>query len=276
MEKERGRKAQPRIAPLRIVMLALACLLVAAAWGANRLATQGQPVGGARSRPAATVRATASRAAPTTAISAAVWRYDAVTRRNLFMPLASRQSQKLPVLPPVKPMPIDPFALREMDASEATTASSAPPPPRWIYAAFATVDGKPVAIVENSGTKEARFLGVGETLDGSVVSAVSPQTITLARGADVSEMKLSDAFTATPLNEPPKPTAQGGQGGRGQDGFAGGGRGEFLRRIMPVLRDNPELAANLMQMFGGRGQAGGEDAPQTVNRGQFQVGGGQR
>jgi len=277
MEKERSRKPQPRIAPVRGALLAAGCLLVAGAWGANRLATQPAPPKAVRSgRSVANARDRAARMSPTAAVTAAVWRYDAVTRRNLFMPLATRQSRKPPALPPLKPMPIDPFQLREMDAPDATPAASAPQPPTWIYAAFATVNGQPAAIVENSATKEAQFLSVGQTFNGSVVSVISPQAIKLKRGRDVTEMKLSDAFTATPLNEPPKPAAQAGQGGRGQGGFPGGGGGQFLRRLLPALRDNPELAASLMQRFGGRGPSAGGETPQPANRGQFQVEGGQR
>jgi len=165
--------------------------------------------------------------------------------------------------------------LREIGPANGASAAVAPPPPTWIYAGYATVNGNPMAIVEKSDTKQGQFLTVGQTLDGATVSGISPQAIKLTRGAETTELKISDAFTATPLNEPPKPQAAPGQDRRGRGGFPGGGGGSFLRRMMPALRDNPELAdqaRRLMDDIGRAQQAGGGNGPAPPNVGPPQGG----
>jgi uncharacterized membrane protein YgcG len=275
MKKTRDPKSRPRIAPIRGALLAVAFLLVAAAWGANRSAKQGPGHGVVRTRAAAGTATASSRPRVAQAPSASAWRYDAVVQRNLFKPLGSATPGKPGALPPVPPMPVDAFQLSDVGKADAG-AATAPQPPQWIYAGYATVNGNPQAIVENSGTKQGQFLTVGQTLDGSVVKSISPQAIQLTRGGDTTEMKLSEAFTATPLNEPPKPAAQpnqggrgrrggqgGGQGGGGGGGFGGGGGGggQFIQRM---LRDNPNLMSVIFNQAGGPpGQApGGGPQPQ--------------
>jgi hypothetical protein len=246
MEKERANKSRRGVTPITAALLALVCLVVAAAWGAKRSSrprAESQVVR-SHSRPA-NASTTRGRAIATQPPSASAWSYDAVVRRNLFRPLGPRQPEPPNALPPLKPMPIDAFQLRQIGHGDEEAGAAAPEQPTWIYAGYATVNGNAVAIVENSATKQAQFLTAGETFDGATVSGISAQAVKLTRGSETKEMPISEAFTATPLNEPPKPAAEParGRGSSGRGGFANGpGGGGFLGRILPVLRDNPELA----------------------------------
>jgi hypothetical protein len=249
---------------VRGVLLVVACLLVAAAWGANRSARRSPQRTVVRVRPAASTAAKAQvRTAAAQAPSATAWRYDAVVKRNLFKPLASGQPQKTAGLPALPPMPVDPFQLHDETPTGAAAAPAAPQP-HWIYAGFVTVNGNPQAIVEKSDTKQAQFITVGQTLDGSVVKSISQQAIELARGSETTEMKISDVFTATPLNEPPKPTPTPGvnQGGQNRFGFPGGGfpgGGRGARFLQRMLQNNPGLANQASALLQG---AAGSNQPQ--------------
>jgi hypothetical protein len=223
---------------MRAALAALACLLVAVAWGANRSARQGPARTAVRSRTAAK----AARPPAAKPAAASAWHYDAVLQRNLFMPPASQRQAKSGALPALPPMPIDAFDLSKVGTADAAAGAAAPQSPQWTYAGYATVNGNAMAIVEDATSKKAEFLSVGQTFNGATVKSISPQALQLGSGGDTTEMKISDAFTATPLNEPPKPTPAAGanQGGRGQGGLPGGGRGgRFLQRM---LQNNPDLA----------------------------------
>jgi len=250
MKNGQGPKPRARAALIRSGAVALACMLVAAAWAANRSARQSSAQqASARSRPAAaSARTAVSESTPTQAPAAAQWRYDVVVERNLFMPPPSRRQEKSPALPPLEPMPIDALTQVDLDSAGAKPAS-----PEWIYAGYATVDGNPVAIVQNGLTGRAEFLRAGETLDGSVVSDITPQAVQLTREGKTTALRISDAFTATPLNEPPKPAVQPNtdQGRRGRGGFPGGGGGQFLQRLMPALQNNPDLLNQINQLMPG-------------------------
>ena len=237
MKNRQDPKPRRRAALVRGVAVALACMLVAAAWAANRSASQSpeQQGAAARSRPAAaSARTAAIASAVTQAPAAKEWRYDAVVERNLFMPPPARRQEMPPALPPLAPMPIEAFTARPLGEAQAQ-------PPEWTYAGYATADGSPVAIIENAGTKQAEFVRLGETFDGFVVSEVTPEAVQLTRSGETKVLRISEAFTATPLNEPPKPAAPPtpGQGRRGRGGFPGGGG---PGAIFQAMRDNPEFA----------------------------------
>ena len=289
MAKKRAPKSRPRAAAVIGALLGVACLVVASAAalrspgpsgasttrGANRLSTSEPKVVRARASVAVASRVESGPGA-TAAGDAAGWHYDAVVRRNLFMPLATSEAAGKPgALPPLKPMPLDAFQLREIGPADGGSAAAAPSPPAWIYAGYATVNGSPMAIVEKSDTKQGEFLTVGQTLDGATVSGITPQAIKLTRGAETTELRISDAFTATPLNEPPKPQAAPGQDRRGRGGFPGGGGGSFFRQMMPALRDNPELAdqaRRFMETLARTNQAGSGDRPGPASEGGPQGG----
>jgi hypothetical protein len=280
MAKKRAPKSRPRAGAVIGALLGVACLVVASAAALRSSGPSGASAARDANRrstsepkaAASVVSSVESGPAATATDSAAGWRYDAVVRRNLFMPLVTSQAAAKPgALPPLKPMPVDAFQLREMGPADGASAA-APAPPTWIYAGYATVNGNPMAIVEKSDTKQGQFLTVGETLDGATVSDISPQAIKLTRGAETTELKISDAFTATPLNEPPKPQAAPSQGRGGRGGFPGGG---FFRRMMPVLQNNPELAdqaRRLMEGINQAQQAGGGSGPPAVSGGGPQGG----
>jgi len=253
MRKQENAKMRPRAAVIRSAALALACMLVAAGWAASRSAQQGAPQPNAKRAGHAAIGARTAATAqvvPAQAPAASAWRYDAVVRRNLFKPPVARVSQNAPALPPLAPMPIDAFTQIDLGDAGAGAASAEPQPPQWVYAGYVTVDGNPVAIVENSGTKTAEFLRVGQTLDGFTVTEIKPESVQLTREGETKTLRISDAFTATPLNEPPKPQREStrDRGGRWRGAFPGGGfpgggpGGDFFRRVVPALRDNPEFA----------------------------------
>jgi len=284
MAKKRAPKSRPRAVAVIGALLGVACLVVASAAALRSSGPSGaSTTRDANRRSTSELKARASVASrvesgrgATAAGDAAGWHYDAVVRRNLFMPLATSEAAGKPgALPPLSPMPVDAFQLREIAPADGAATATAPPPPAWIYAGYATVNGNPMAIVEKSDTKQGEFLTLGQTLDGATVSGISPQAIKLTRGAETTEMKISDAFTATPLNEPPKPQAAPGQDRRGRGGFPGGGGGSFLRRMMPALRDNPELAdqaRRFMETLAQTNQAGSGDRPGPASVGGPQGG----
>jgi hypothetical protein len=256
MAKKPAPKSRPRAVAVIGALLGAACLVVASAAALRNsgpsAADTGRP-SRSDSRARVLVASKVENASPATATDSAGWHYDAVVQRNLFRPLVTSQAAaaKSAALPPLTPMPVDAFQSREMGPAGGSPAVAAPAP-TWIYAGYATVDGSPMAIVEKSDTKQGQFLTVGQTLDGATVTDISPQAIKLTRGAESEELRISDAFTATPLNEPPKPQAAAGQDRGGRGGFPGGG---FLRRMMPALRDNPELADQARRLMEGINQA---------------------
>jgi len=265
MRKEQSPKVRPRAALIRSAVLALACMLVAAGWAANRSAQQGSPQQSAkrarRGAASARIRPTAG-PLPAQAPAPSAWRYDVVVKRNLFMPPVGSGSQKPSALAPLAPMPVGAFTQVALDGAGAESASPGSQPPQWVYAGYVTVDGNPMAIVENSGTKIAEFLRVGQTLDGFAVAEVKPEAVQLTRGGETKVLPISDAFTATPLNEPPKPQAAASQGRGNRGGFPGGGGG-FFRQIMPVLRDNPELADQARSFLDSLAPPGGPAGPNS-------------
>jgi hypothetical protein len=181
---------------MRTALLLTAGLAVAGAWAARSSGPVAeQPAGrkhvAAMSQPKATAAA-----------KAAEWRFDAVIERNLFMPATVAAVAAVAHVPPPPILPINP------------TAFQSQPAPRWIYAGYATVDGAPMAIVENSSTKQAEFISVGGRLDGGTVETITPQAIRVTRNGETTEMAISTAFTATPLNAPPQPAATNQRGGR--------------------------------------------------------------
>jgi hypothetical protein len=289
MSTEHGTKLQSRAALMRGAAVALACMLVAVGWAANRSAKQGpgqQGPDSARAADASARQVARASATVTPAPAATEWRYDTVVKRNLFMPPAGHAPQQPPALPPLAPMPIDAFTQVGMDGagSEAALESQ----PQWIYAGYATIGGKPMAIVENSGTKVAEFLQVGQTLDDFVVTEVKPEALQLTRDGETKTLPISDAFTATPLNEPPQPARDStrDRGGRWRGGFPGGGfpgggfpgsgdRGDFFRRVLPALRDNPEFAdqaRRFLDNLAGPGQAGGPSSAAPASGGRAEGG----
>jgi hypothetical protein len=144
----------------------------------------------------------------------------------------------------------------------------------WFYAGqamFGDASGaigasRVIAFVENSTSHEGLMLSVGDTFDGGVVKEIGPGSIMVARGSSVERISRTDAFNATPLNEPPRQqttaqtrTRRGGAAfagpAQGQAGTQGGGPpapgdvGGFLRNFMrsPGGRQQMQL---LMQQIG--------------------------
>jgi len=233
---------------------ALGCFLLACAWAATRTGSTAAQQKAVRTRPPrAAAHAASSRLTADTSRKTA-GSYDVIFSRNLFRPPSSGQPAKQGALPP---MPIEAF-----ESPNASGQQAAQQAPQWVYAGYATVDGAQVAIIENAQTKRAEFLRLGDRLEGYALREITAATVRLERGADTMSLAISQAFTATPLNEPPKPTRAGTQqqGGRGRGGGPMGGLMQtdlFRNVIMPAIRDNPqyaEEARNLMRGFGGRGQ----------------------
>ncbi|HUT73246.1 MAG TPA: hypothetical protein VM221_00225 [Armatimonadota bacterium] len=197
MKKASDSRRGPRAVALKSAAAGFALVIVAVAWGANRSAAPAP----ASARPAA--RATVRPVAP--APKADEWRFDAVVERNLFLPPAQQRPPAppalLPALPPVQPMPVEAFTARAVEQ------------PQWTYAGYATADGDPIAIVVNSATGRAEFVRVGQTLDGAHVSDISADQVQLTRDGVTTALRLSEAFTATPLDAPPQQSrpAAGGQ-----------------------------------------------------------------
>jgi hypothetical protein len=240
------------------------CLLLACAWAATRSAnTSGArnqaprgalPPSGAQGEPAA------RRPQPDGKVGNAR-QYDIIVARNLFKPPTAPQEATVYPLPPMPP--------EALDFGVATEAKQGPESP-WTYAGYATVNGRAVAIMENASTKRAEFVGVGDRLDKLTVIEITPTTVRLADGEESVSLALSSAFTATPLNEPPKPArAQGRGGAGGQQGRQGRGGGGgpgglfssqlFQQVIMPAIRDNPQYADEARQLM--RGMRGGGEPP---------------
>jgi len=249
---KKASKAKQRSTVVAGVGLVLACLLLMYVWAATKPATsatlreRGHPL---RAR-ATGAHQVATKGDPAGAESATGRRYETIFSRNLFRPAGAVQTTKQGALPP---MPLEAFELPGAGGQQEAQQ------PQWVYAGYATVDGRPVAIIENAQTKTAEFLGVGDKLEGFVLREISASAVQLARGGEAKSLRISEAFTATPLSEPPKPGGTGsaaqGRGGRG--GRLGGGffqSGLFQRVILPALRDNPEYAdeaRQLMRNFGG-------------------------
>lgn len=272
MRKEPNAKLRPRAAVIRGAVLGVACMLVAVGWAATRTTQQNTLKSKAtRANHAAADARTGvtAQVVPVQAPDAPAWRYDAVVKRNLFRPPVAPAPQNLraphnaPALPPLAPMPIDAFTQVGLGDDGTGTASGEAQAPQWTYAGYATADGNPVAIVENSSTKTAEFLRVGQTLDGFAVTEIKPESVQLTRDGETKTLRISDAFTATPLNEPPRPQRESARdrGGRWRGGFPGGGPGgDFFRRMVPALRDNPEFADQARRFLD---NLAGPDQPST-------------
>ena len=242
---------------------AMLCLLLACAWAATRPANtsvaRNQAPRGALPRSGAQGEPAARRPQPDGKAGKAL-QYDIIVARNLFKPPTAPQEAPVYPLPPMPP--------EALDFGVATEAKQGPESP-WTYAGYATVNGRAVAIMENASTKRAEFVGVGDRLDKLTVMEITPTTVRLADGEESASLALSSAFTATPLNEPPRPARaaggdrQGrqGRGGRGGGGGPGGifGTQLFQQVIMPAIRDNPQYADEARQLM--RGMRGGGEFP---------------
>lgn len=257
-------KAKQRSTVAAGVGAVLACLLLMYVWAATKPATSATLRERGHPLPARVAGAhqVAMKGDPAGAESATGRRYETIFSRNLFRPAGAVQTRKQGALPP---MPLEAFELPGAGGQKEAQQ------PQWVYAGYATVDGRPVAIIENAQTKAAEFLGVGDKLEGFALREISPSAVQLARAGETRSLRISDAFTATPLNEPPKP-GRSTTGGQGRQGFGGGflNSGLFQNVIMPALRDNPQYAdeaRQLMRNFGGgfggrrRGGFGGSGQP---------------
>jgi hypothetical protein len=254
-------KAKPRTTAMAGAGVLLACLLFVYAWAATKSATSAAAPRRARTPGSGTTGSHTVAAKPnrTESARAAAGQYDIILSRNLFRPSGTVPTKRQAVVPP---MPLE--ALRLPDAGREQEAQQQP---QWIYAGYATVDGRPVVIVENAQSKTAEFLRVGDRLEGFLVSDISPSAVQLARGDEKKSLRISEAFTATPLNEPPRPSraAAGSQGRQRQAASSPGSFFQsdlFQRVIQPALRDNPEYAAQARQFMRNFMRSGQPAAPQ--------------
>lgn len=254
MNKKQTSKQRARAGLPRVAVFAAVTALVACAWAASRSVRSGaeqERVARARAsaRPAARATAPANRAKQA---AGSAWPYQMVVSRNLFKPLkpAAPVRARTKAVPPAVP-------LEALDLPDFDATPSQPPKTEmeWVYVGFATVDGRPLAIIENTSTKVAQFVAVGDKLDGFTVSDISAEAVRLTSGGESKQLKISDAFTATPLNAPPTParSAQQGQSGRGPGRSAMGGladTGLFRDVILPAIRSNPQYAEEAQQLMG--------------------------
>lgn len=257
MKRQRIAKLRMRKGLVPLAAFVGACALVSA-WAASRPA---HPTAAGRRASAAAVRQELAPVGSSVILgrnrllkaTVTGWRYDSVVARNLFKPLRvnrpqSRSEGPLPTLPLLAPMPVGGGAYPAGSSAEAAQAQ-----PSWVYAGYATIDGVPVAIVEHSESHRAEFLRVGQGLDGMTLREISRREIKLTRGGQVVSLPISQAFTATPLNEPPKAPSGAGLGNTRRRGSSGR---DFLDRMLPGTGDDPrsaERARQFMENFGGPG-----------------------
>ena len=233
MTQKRDARRRPRAAWMRAAALGAACLLVAAAWAANKSSRRAADRTPASRAHAASAAPEARQKAGGPESSGAEWPYEVVLARNLFKPPgASEPAQEEE---PVPPMPVDPFELSDVSLPPSDETETQLP---WVYAGYATADGAPVAIVQNTETKTANFLSAGDALQGYVVREITSTRLELDREGEPMSLTISDAFTATPLDEPAASSSDersGTQGAQGEGpgmgpGGAEGPRGAFSRQ----------------------------------------------
>jgi hypothetical protein len=149
-------------------------------------------------------------------------------------PIASAPKPTLPLAPlPAAPEKIDPFN-------------------DYAYSGTVTVDGDPVALVENSKTREGLFLKKGESFLGGTVGDITDRSLKVTIAGVERMMAKTDNFKLTPLDKsagyltPAAPGAPGAgpgtaaaPGAPGQPGSfgafqfpgMGGGGGDFMNRM---------------------------------------------
>jgi len=125
--------------------------------------------------------------------SMAVQRYVAIWERNVFKPvvLAHEEGARTPRMaavntaapPPLQPLP-PPMSVQTQppESTHMTREHRAPEKPKdMAYTAFVLVNGKPVALIENLGTKEGMYVQEGDHVFGMRVLRIAPDAIELER-----------------------------------------------------------------------------------------------
>lgn len=147
--------------------------------------------------------------------------YTGEVRSDLFsapQPPAPPKPKPAPVKPapaPIVPVaPVNPFA-------------------DWAYTGTVTMNDTMMALLENTKTKEGRYVKVGEDFIGAKVGDITDQMVTLQSAGKPWQLAKSDNITVTPLDksaafltatpagQPGQPGQQPGQPGQPQAGANG-------------------------------------------------------
>jgi len=122
---------------------------------------------------------------------------------DLFSPPAPPTPQREPAPPP-------PVA-----RTQRALPRFLPPDPLtdFVYSGSVTLGGKRYALVENSKTKEGKYVKAGDTLLGEKVRQVGPEQLVLRQGSKTRTLAKSETINLTPLNQSaaylnPGPSAQ--------------------------------------------------------------------
>ncbi|HZP83753.1 MAG TPA: hypothetical protein VFB21_19080 [Chthonomonadaceae bacterium] len=103
----------------------------------------------------------------------------------------------------------------------------------WAYTGTVTMDDTKMALLENTKTKEGRYVKVGEDFIGAKVGDITDQMVTLQSAGKPWQLAKSDNITVTPLDksaafltaapagQPGQPGPQPGQPGQPQTGVNG-------------------------------------------------------
>jgi hypothetical protein len=149
--------------------------------------------------------------------------------------------------PPVVVPPVNPFA-------------------DWAYVGTVKTDDQIMVLLENTKTKEGKFLHQGDSFMGARVTTATEQMVTLTQGDKPYMLAKSDTITVTPLDKSaafltaPPPSQPGQPGMPGQPmGFQPGRNGTFiLPNGQALTGDMAELRNRWMnRRFNGGGGGGG-------------------
>lgn len=136
-----------------------------------------------------------------------------------------------PVQAPVEPPKV------ELPKTDAIVAAPVIVNPFADYAYTGTVqvNGLPMALVENTKTKDGQYLKAGDSFLGGVVAEITDRTVSIKVGDKPQILSKSDQFTVAQLDKNAPYLQTGGQpgqpaqtppaGGPGMPGFGAGGPG---------------------------------------------------
>lgn len=106
-----------------------------------------------------------------------------------------------PPKPPAAPVVVDPFA-------------------DYAYTGTVSLDGRMMALIENTKTKEGQYLSVGDTFMGGTIQQINERNVTIAIAGNSRMLTKTDNFQLTPLDKS-APFLQGGGNRPGQPGAPG-------------------------------------------------------
>lgn len=147
--------------------------------------------------------------------------YNRLRQRNLFRPLVSDAPAPSALAPLEAPLGLLPMSagvggLPPAGSSPFVLSGKGKPLPSqkslgpWTFVGYVTEDGVPKAVLENKKERLGRGVGVGDRVEGAMVTGISRSSIRLMRNDQAFLLLLVDPLEAA--KNAPSPPAVGGPG----------------------------------------------------------------